>query len=72
MTVTAHVFSAETLKESQLSALGELLSRKLNKQVDILAETDPAVLGGLRIHVDGRIIDRTVKRLLEDMKNSIL
>ena len=32
----------------------------------------PELLGGLRISIDGHILDKTVKRQLEDMKKQML
>jgi len=67
----AQITSAVPLRDSQRSALQQVLSRKLGKQVDLSLEVDPALIGGIRIYVDGRLIDRTVQKQLYDMKNSI-
>ena len=67
----AQVISATELSETQVSALSELLSRKLNKEVEVSASTDPSLLGGLYIHVDGCVIDRSVKKQISDMKDSL-
>lgn len=32
----------------------------------------PELLGGLRISIDGHILDKTVKRQIEDMKKQML
>jgi len=68
---TANVVSATPLHQGQITALGELLSKKLDKQVDISAKVEPSVMGGLSIHVDGLFIDQTLKRQLHDMKSTI-
>ena len=68
---TAHVVSAATLSEAQLCALADMLSKKLNKQVEISPGIDPSLLGGLYIQVDGRVIDHTVKKQLSDIKENI-
>jgi F-type H+-transporting ATPase subunit delta len=68
----ARVVSAATLSPEQISELAELLSRKLNKTVEIVPEVDPELIGGLYIHMeDGRLIDRTVRTRLRSMKESI-
>ena len=69
--VKANVVSAHPLSESQISALREMLSKKLNKHVEISAKVDPALIGGLTIHMDGYYIDRTIKKRLDDMKISL-
>lgn len=64
---TAYVQSAVTLQGHQLTALTAILSKKLNRQVTLSVQTDPSLLGGLSIRVDGRVIDRSVKKQLRDM-----
>jgi len=68
---TAVVVSAVMLSEDQLSVLKNVLSKKLNKQVEISAKVDSSLIGGLYIHVDGYLIDHTVKKQLSDLKDSI-
>jgi F-type H+-transporting ATPase subunit delta len=68
---TATVVSAVPLREEQVSALANLLSRKLNKQVDIVQRIDPSVIGGIYINVDGYYIDKTIKSRLRGIKESM-
>jgi len=68
---TAKVVSAIELTPEQQSRLRLALARKLKKQVELVAEVDASVIGGFRLHVDGYIFDRTLKRLLKDMKENI-
>ena len=67
----AHIFSAMELKQEQASALEHTLSLKLNKKVELSLDTDPSLIGGLCIHVDGYVIDRTVKKQLADLRDAI-
>ncbi|NLV86101.1 MAG: ATP synthase F1 subunit delta [Clostridiales bacterium] len=69
--VTASVVSATALSQKQLSDIGKLLSQKLDKQVEIEAQVDPALIGGFYIHVEGRLIDRTVRTQLNNMKDRL-
>jgi F-type H+-transporting ATPase subunit delta len=68
----AFVVSATTLGESRILALEDVLSKKLGHRVTISASVDPSVIGGLYIRAGGRIIDRTVKRRLRDLKDSLM
>ena len=68
---TAKVVSATALTPEQESRLLAVLSRKLGKTVKLLVEVDASVIGGFRLHVDGYVFDRTVKRLLKDLKQNI-
>jgi F-type H+-transporting ATPase subunit delta len=68
---TAHVVSAVPLHPEQISALEALLSRKLDKQVEVSLQVNPGVIGGLYIEVDGYFVDRTVKSRLMEMKKTM-
>ena len=67
----ATVYTATALSDDQVVALKGLLSQKLGKQVDIESHVDEALIGGLRIYVDGCLIDHTVKKQLGDLVDSI-
>jgi len=69
--IEAAVVSAAVLDDGQLAALKDLLTKKLNKQVKISAKVDSSLIGGLYIYVDGRLIDYTIKKQLNDLKDSI-
>jgi len=68
---TAFVVTAVPLKDKQASALAALLSKKLEKQVEIKQKVNPDIIGGLYVQVDGFYIDRTVKARLRDIKNNL-
>jgi F-type H+-transporting ATPase subunit delta len=68
---TAKVVSAVPLTDAQAAQLVETLSKKLGKQVDVTILVDPSVIAGISIHVDGYFLDRTVKTMLKDMKESL-
>jgi F-type H+-transporting ATPase subunit delta len=68
---TARVVSAVPLSELQLTNLAALLTRKLNKKVDVQVIVDPAVIGGMSVQVDGFFIDRTLRFLLRNMKDEV-
>ena len=65
--VTADVFFAAAIDDKQLAAMKDLLSEKLNKQVDVQLKVDPSVIGGPYIFVDGYYLDWTVKKRLRDL-----
>jgi F-type H+-transporting ATPase subunit delta len=68
---TARVVSAVPLSGEQLARLAALLTRKLNKRVDIQVLIDPAVIGGISIQADGFFVDRTLRYQLRSMKEEI-
>lgn len=70
--VTATVFSAIKLSDTQLDNIKLNLSKQLNKEVIIEAKQDPSLIGGLLINVDGKVIDNSIKKSLLDIKKTLL
>jgi F-type H+-transporting ATPase subunit delta len=68
----AHVTSASKLTEGQSRALTEVLMKKFNKPVDFTETVDTSLIGGLRVRVNGRILDNTIKKQLNDLKENIV
>lgn len=68
----AIVESAIQLSPEKLKVIEDKLTNKLNKQVVAKSVVVPELLGGLRISIDGHILDKTVKRQLDDMKKQML
>ncbi|MBP3900882.1 MAG: ATP synthase F1 subunit delta [Blautia sp.] len=56
----AVVTSAVPLSESQIKALTEKLSAVSGKKVSLSLKTDPRVLAGIRVEIEGKQLDGTV------------
>lgn len=69
--VTAKVVSAKPLTDEQLSQIKLKLTNSLNKQVEIEHSVDESLIGGLKISVCGQLIDNTVRKHLNDLKNQL-
>ncbi len=69
---TAYVYSAIALTNEQLTKIKQNLSKNLNKEIIIEASVNPELIGGLLINVDGKVIDNSIKRNLEDIKKSLI
>ena len=66
--VTADVASAHTLTDAQLQALKDTLKSSVGKDVQINAEVDPSLLGGLVVKIGSRMIDSSLKTKLNALK----
>ncbi len=55
-------------EEEQREKLEKKLAEKTGKTVRLSVRVDPGVLGGLRLELDGKRFDGTVKRRLEDLQ----
>ena len=65
------IYSASPLTEEEVSRFEEETGRLLGKRVTLKNRIDPAVLGGVRVQVSGRLIDATVRSQLEKLRDSL-
>ena len=64
----AVVTSAVPLKEAETVMLREKLEKKFARRVTLRCQVDPGLLGGVRVEVDGRVIDGSIRNKLEEIK----
>jgi len=64
----AKVISAAKLSEDQLTRLQLKLEKLVGHRVEIESETDETIMGGITVYIDGKLLDGSLKRKLNDMK----
>ena len=69
--VVAEVRSAVPLDDKQRSQMAEALSKATGKKVEIKAFVDPSVVGGVIAKVGDTVIDGSVRRRLEQLKDQV-
>lgn len=67
----AIVTSAVPLSEEQAEKLLTKLSEKSGKKVQLVQKVNPDVLGGIRVEIDGELLDGTVQTRLKDLRSRI-
>lgn len=67
----AVVTSAVALDEKQMSALKAKLEKISGKKVALQQKTDPAVMAGLRVELEGRQLDGTVQGRLDGISRKL-
>ena len=67
----AEVRVATPLDDDQRWRLAEALSRNLGRPVDVKVIVDPAVLGGVVTTIGDEIIDGSIRRRLEQLRESL-
>jgi ATP synthase F1 delta subunit len=60
------------ITDKQLARLEEETGKLLHKNVRLKDETDPSLLGGCRIYIDGKLIDASLKTKLIKLKEKLL
>jgi F-type H+-transporting ATPase subunit delta len=66
--VEAHVQTAVPMNAAQEKDLGAHLSRSTGKQVRVRAMVDPAIRGGLMVRIGDTVVDGSVRRQLERLR----
>lgn len=69
--VEAVVASAVELTEDQKAALRVKLSKISGRQVKLITSVDPALIGGVRVEMDGRRYDNTIQDRLGRLRRSL-
>jgi ATP synthase F1 delta subunit len=66
------VYSVEPLKEAQISKLEEQLTALLKEETKLENKLDASLLGGFKVMVDGRIIDASIRKRLQDLSSQLI
>ncbi|MDC7292493.1 MULTISPECIES: ATP synthase F1 subunit delta [unclassified Butyrivibrio] len=67
----ALVTSAVSLSDAQLSQLKEKLEKISGKKILLKQKTDPDILGGVRVDLEGQLFDGTVKGRLSELRRKV-
>jgi F-type H+-transporting ATPase subunit delta len=67
----AQIQTATTLSESLQKELSTLLSRFSGKKVSLSVQQEPEILGGVRIHLGGTMIDASLAGKLARLKDAL-
>ena len=65
--VSAVIQSAFDLGETQVRAITEILSKKLEKKISPSVTTDPNLIGGIKVYVGDKVWDASVRGRLQHM-----
>lgn len=70
--VRVKVLTAQELSAEDRARLADRLAEGLGRRVKLEEEVDRSLLSGLRIEVDGKVIDGTLKAKLEDLRTLLV
>ena len=68
----AVIYSAVELSDEQKKAVCEKLSKVTEKQVEATYIIDESLIGGIRIEVEGKTFDGTLRHRLQEVKDVIM
>ena len=64
----AVVTSAVPLREAEMVTLRAKLEKKLGRKITLQCRVNPDLIGGVRVEVDGRVIDGSIRNKLDEIK----
>jgi ATP synthase F1 delta subunit len=65
------VTSAVKLDEATVTSIGETIGQQTGQRVQLTANVDPDVLGGLVVRVGNSILDASIRNRLENLRRSV-
>ena len=66
-----NVFSSVKLTDAQRRRLSEKLAEKLEKKIQLVEKIDESLIGGIRLEMNGKLIDSSVKAQLENIRTAL-
>jgi F-type H+-transporting ATPase subunit delta len=69
--LTVHVTSAVELDEKLVKSLGDRISEKTGRQVDLTAKVEPDIIGGIVLRVGNSILDASIRNRLEQLRRQV-
>jgi F-type H+-transporting ATPase subunit delta len=65
------VTSAVALDEATVKSIGDTIGKQTGQQIELTANVDPDVLGGLIVRVGNSILDASIRNRLENLRRSV-
>jgi ATP synthase F1 delta subunit len=65
------ITSAVTLDSDTVKKLGDRIGQQVDRQVEISADVDPEILGGVVLRVGNVILDASIKNRLEQLRKQV-
>ena len=65
------VYSAAPLDEKRVAEIEEQTSKLLQENIKLTNETDPSLIAGIRVMVEGKIIDASYKKRFDELASQM-
>lgn len=66
------VYSASTLTSKEIKSIEQSLSKRLGVVVELEQRYDPSLIGGVKVAVDGKLFDGSLKNKIESLRKSLI
>ena len=65
------ITSAIALDEDEVKSLGDRIGQSVDRQVEVSADVDPDILGGIVLRVGNVVLDASIKNRLEQLRKQV-
>jgi F0F1-type ATP synthase delta subunit len=65
------ITSAIALGEDEVKSLGDRIGQSVDRQVQVTADVDPDILGGIVLRVGNVVLDASIKNRLEQLRKQV-
>ena len=69
--LTAEIVTKIPLDEISKEKLVKKLKEKYDKEIILTEKTDEAILGGMILYIDGKVIDLSIRQKLNDLRQKL-
>lgn len=66
------VYTPYSLSDAQLTSIADALSKKEGKKLELRQIIDQSLIGGIRVQINTRVYDGSIKNKVEKLKNELL
>ena len=70
--IKTRVITAVHISEDIKSGLKEKLEKLSGKKIEIIHKIDPSIVGGMIVYLHNQVIDRSVRRQLDQLRHDLL
>jgi len=67
-----HITSAVELDKAIVEQLGDRISEQTDRKVELSADVDPEILGGIVVRVGNSVLDASVRNRLEQLRKQVV
>ena len=70
--LSVHGTVAQNMTESEIESLRSSLGQLLGKEMDLIIDIDPSLIGGIKLRIDNTFLDASIHNQLQTLRTELL
>ena len=70
--LSVHGIVAQNMTESEIESLRSSLGQLLGKEMDLIIDIDPSLIGGIKLRIDNTFLDASIQNQLQSLHSKLL